>query len=91
MKSRHTNWYGQKQPRSVPNMLWSDSKPLKMVKKDVRKYPKLARNGLKMVVFNPNWSEIVQRSPNSMMNPLKGKKMGVTREKNGRLTPKTLF
>ena len=54
-----------------------------MVKKDVQKYPKLARNGLKMVVFNPNWSEIVQRSPNSMMNPLKGKKMGVTREKTG--------
>ena len=54
-----------------------------MVKKDVRKYTKLARNGLKMVKFNPNWSEIVQRSPNSMMNPLKGKEMGVTCEKTG--------
>ena len=42
-------------------------------------------------LFDPNWSEIVQRSPNLMTNPLKGKKNGCNLWKNGYLTPKTLF
>ena len=64
----------QKQPRLVPNMLWNDPKPPKIVHK-------LSRNGPKMIQISPNWSQIVQSSPNSTTNLLKEKNVGVTHEK----------
>ena len=60
-------------------VIQNHSKWLKKMSENIPNWPEMVSKWL----FDPNWSEIVQRSPNSMMNPLKGKKMGVTREKTG--------
>ena len=64
--------------------MWNDSKPPKMVHK-------LTRNGPKMVPTSPNWSQMVQSSPNSITNLLKEKNVGVTHEKMGIWPQKPCF